>query len=157
MTTFKDLFNETEFDKVWNVIEKHYINADKHSISDYKNFFDKLITLCPSENKTNMFIYINVFMDDGNDDYYCPDSFDENDSELYFDVCGQDDAWCGYSLVASPFESWLGYYIDNETLHKLSCTSIVAHCIWEMTFFGFEQKRDEEGSLIIDTNDFNAL
>ncbi len=36
-------------------------------------------------------IYINVFMDDGNDDYYCPDSFDENDKELYFDVSGKDD------------------------------------------------------------------
>jgi hypothetical protein len=97
-----------------------------------------------------MFIYINVFKDDGNDDYYCPDSFDENDTELYFDVCGKDVECCGYSIVASSYEDWLSFYVDDNTLAKLSYSSIIAHCLLEMTFFGFEQKRDEEGRLIVD-------
>ena len=150
MVTLKQLILETEYDNVWECLTKHYEIKKKSSIKSYKNLYQKFITLTPKENKDNMFIYINVFKDDGNDDYFCPDTFDENDKELFFDVCGKDDKWCGYSLVACAFEDWLGFYINEETLIKLSYPHIIAHCLWEMTFFGFEQKRDEEGTLIID-------
>jgi hypothetical protein len=42
------------------------------------------------------------------------------------------------------FEKWLGFYIDEDTLAKLSYPNIIAHCLMEMTFFGFKQKLDEK-------------
>ncbi|MGB7605361.1 MAG: DUF6557 family protein [Lutisporaceae bacterium] len=154
MVTFKQLIVETDFSKVWQFITRHYEIRKEISIDNFKDnyndLYEKLSALAPTENTKNMYIYINVFKDDGNDDYYCPDSFEENNSELYFDVCGKDDELCGYSIVASSFEDWLSFYIDEKTLAKLSCPNIIAHCLLEMTFFGFEQTRDEEGRLIVD-------
>ena len=150
MVTLKHLIAETDYCKVWECLKRHYKDMKESSIENFKMLYERFATLTPAENKKNMFIYINVFKDDGNDDYICPESFDENDTELYFDVCGKDNEWCGYSLVANSFEEWLGFYVDDKTLVKLSYQSIIAHCLWEMTFFGFEQKLDEEGNLIVD-------
>lgn len=150
MITLKQLIRETEFDKVWDIIIKHYEISSKYSKDTYANFYKKLIALSPDINKDSMVIYIKVLKDDGNDNYYFLENFDVNDTELYFDVCGHDSKGECYALKASSFEEWLGFYIDLDTLSKLTYPSIVAHCIQEMTFFGFEQKRDENGSLIID-------
>jgi|GEM_PF-1254471 len=154
MVTFKHLIIDTDFNKVWECIARHYEIRKEVSINNfkdkYKDLYGNLATLNPSENSKSMYIYINVFKDDGNDDYYSPYSFDENDKELCFDVSGKDDEWCVYSIVNCGFEKWLGFYIDEGTLTKLSPPNIIAHCLMEMTFFGFEQKLDEEGNLIVD-------
>lgn len=154
MVTFKQLIIDTDFSKVWECIARHYEIRKEISMDNFKDkymdLYEKLTTLTPAENSKNMYIYINVFKDDGNDDYYCPDSFDENDKELYFDVSGKDDEWCGYSIVNCSFEKWLSFYIDEDTLAKLSNPNIIAHCLVEMTSFGFEQKLDEEGNLIVE-------
>jgi len=154
MVTLKQLIMDTDFNQVWECIARHYeiraeVTIDNYK-GKYKDLYEKLATLKPTDNSKNMYIYINVFKDDGNDDYYCPDSFDENDKELYFDVSGKDDEWCGYSIVNCGFERWLGFYIDEDTLAKLSHPNIIAHCLVEMTFFGFEQKLDEEGNFVVD-------
>lgn len=149
MRTLKQLIIETDYSKVWECIKRYQKNMKENSVDNFKNLYEKFVTFTPTENKKNMFIYINVYKDDGKDDYFCPETFDENDTELYFDVCGKDDEWCGYSLVANSFGDWLGFYIDDNTLAKLSYSSIISHCLWEMTFFGFEQKRDDEGHLIV--------
>lgn len=150
MITLKQLIQETEFDKVWDIIIKHYEKSSMYAKDIYSDFYKKLIALSPDVNKDSMVIYIKVLKDDGNNDYDLTENFDENDTKLYFDVCGQDSTCECYALEASSFENWLGYYIDPDILSKLTYPSIIAHCIEEMTFFGFEQKRDENGSLIID-------
>lgn len=147
--TFKQLIETIEFDDVWEIIIKHYKIDSKYSKETYKNFYGKLLALVPDMNKDNMAIYIKILKDDENNDYYFPENFNENDTELYFDVCGQDNNWDCYALEACTFENWLGFYIDPDTVSKLSRPSIIAHCIVEMTFFGFEQKKDIEGNLII--------
>jgi len=154
MLTFKQLIEDTEFNQVWEYIASYYKERSEISIESfkeqYKNLYKKLTVLLPTDNTKNMYIYINVFKDDGNDDYYCPENFYENDTEAYFDVCGKDDEWCGYSIAAASYEDWLSFYIEDKTLTKLSYTSIVAHCLWEMTFYGFEKVYDEKGYLVYD-------
>jgi hypothetical protein len=87
MVTFKHLIIDTDFSQVWECIARHYEIRAEVSIDNYKgkykDLYEKLATLIPADNSKNMYIYINVFKDDGYDDYYCPDSFDENDKELY--------------------------------------------------------------------------
>lgn len=58
------------------------------------------------------------------------------------------DAEVDYSLVYTPWEQWLGMDIDPQTLHDYTAAQIAGHCLWEMTFHGFEEyqvqgERDE--------------
>ena len=140
MVTLKLLISETNYGKIHECLIRHY-DIKKINLARFENLYENLAALTPTENKKNMFIYINVFKEDGNDDYYCPDNFDENDTELCFDVCGKDSEWCGYSIAPCSFEDWVSFYIDDKTLAKLSYPNIIAHCLWEMVFYGFEHKR----------------
>jgi hypothetical protein len=85
----------------------------------------------------------------------------EIDETPYFDVAGRDgtlnreledfqhlkdssddeyaDVEVDYSLSFHPWTSWLGMLIGSETLREFSPSNIVAHCLWEMTFHGFEK------------------
>lgn len=143
MVTLKQLIEITEFDKVWDVILKHYViglNYLKYSKDSYAIFYKSLIALSADVNKDNMVIYIKILKEDSNDDYYFPENYDENDRDLFFDVCGKDNNWDCYALEGSRFEEWLGYYIDEDTLSKLTIPSIIGHCIMEMSYFGLDQK-----------------
>jgi len=44
-----------------------------------------------------------------------------------------------FSLSFEPWGHWLGMRVDADTLSKLTAPQIVAHCLWDMTFHGFEQ------------------
>lgn len=46
-----------------------------------------------------------------------------------------------YSLVYTPWEQWLGMDIDPQTLHAHTTAQIAAHCLWEMTFYGYEESQ----------------
>ena len=44
-----------------------------------------------------------------------------------------------FALELEPWSEWLGMEIDADALSRhLSC-EIVAHCLWEMTCFGFDE------------------
>lgn len=49
-----------------------------------------------------------------------------------------------FSLSLVPWEQWLGMQIDIGTLDKFSAPQIVAYCLWDMTFHGFEQWQVQE-------------
>lgn len=53
-----------------------------------------------------------------------------------------------FAIELEPWSEWLGMEIDPDTLAKYSESEIVAHCLWEMTCFGFDEaaiyaQRDE--------------
>lgn len=78
--------------------------------------------------------------DDGTD--YVVNVFDENDKDLYFGVSvyqkGNEKL---YSIVSSPHEEFLQYIIDEDTLKKYTPESILAHALWELTWYGYEDER----------------
>jgi len=45
-----------------------------------------------------------------------------------------------FVLEFTPWSKWLGMELDEHTLEKFSEFDIVAHCLYEMTFFGFTQE-----------------
>jgi hypothetical protein len=58
--------------------------------------------------------------------------------EAWIDVSGRK----GDELVAIEFvdwAEWLGMVVDHETSHRYTPTEILAHCVWEMSFFGFDE------------------
>lgn len=78
--------------------------------------------------------------DDGTD--YVVNVFDENDKDLYFGVSvyqkGNEKL---YSIASSPHEEFLQYIIDEDTLKKYTPESILAHALWELTWYGYEDER----------------
>lgn len=49
-----------------------------------------------------------------------------------------------YSLSFQPWEEWLASEIDDATQAGFTGPEIVAHCMWDMTFHGFEQVTIQE-------------
>lgn len=43
-----------------------------------------------------------------------------------------------YSIASSPYADFLNYTIDEETLRRYSFPTILAHCFYEITSYGFE-------------------
>ncbi|MFJ6209216.1 DUF6557 family protein [Lysinibacillus sp. NPDC092081] len=143
MNTLKDLVLLTPFDKVWEKIVLHYPNRIEEN---FRVLYEKLHIIDLKDNYSNLFIYINAFENDENDENDEPvfqSSFDENNKSLYFDVSGRDDDHIGYSLVGNSFNEWLNFYIDSDTLDSMSVESILAHCLWEMTYFGYDNFDNE--------------
>jgi hypothetical protein len=46
---------------------------------------------------------------------------------------------CGLDL--SPWDEWLVLRVPQSLLDKMTAAEIVAHCVWEMTFYGFTQEK----------------
>ena len=46
-----------------------------------------------------------------------------------------------YGLDLSRWEDWLAIRIPRSLLDRLPAAEIVAHCVWEMTFYGFTQEK----------------
>jgi len=63
--------------------------------------------------------------------------------------CSVDSAYASsetdLSLSLEPWEHWLGMRIDAGTLSRFTPPQIAAHCLWDMTFHGFEQWQVKEG------------
>lgn len=45
-----------------------------------------------------------------------------------------------FALDLVPWEEWLGMELDPSAFDAYSAPDIVAHCLWEMTFFGFDKE-----------------
>ena len=54
-----------------------------------------------------------------------------------------------YALEFHSWEEWLGMEVDSATHQKYAYPEILAHCLWEMTFMGFDQDtiREEKQEL----------
>ena len=44
-----------------------------------------------------------------------------------------------FALDFEPWNEWLGMEIEADTLEKYLASEIAAHCLQEMTFFGFDE------------------
>lgn len=49
-----------------------------------------------------------------------------------------------FAVTLEPWEHWLGMELDPATLESYTKPVVAAHCIWEMTFHGFEQSQIQE-------------
>jgi hypothetical protein len=48
-----------------------------------------------------------------------------------------------FALDLTPWEEWLGMSIAPETLEGFQPAEIAAHCLWEMTWHGFDQGKTQ--------------
>ena len=95
----------------------------KKKLKKFKETYAQLTTTSPKE--TSWRIIVNKYTED---------------NEIYGDVSGlNSDPEDGhyYGLGATLPDEWLGMRIDSKSFESFSRSEIAAHCLWELTFYGF--------------------
>ena len=130
-----EILKKTSPEDVISKIKLHY--GDKY-IDRYKNLFYDLLNMNPTCNGQKLCILITYILNE-NDDIRKLEIFDENDSTIDFDVSAYElSSKTIYSIASSPYADFLNYTIDEETLRRYSFPTILAHCFYEITSYGFE-------------------
>lgn len=131
-----DILKECKYDNIEKKIKLHY---GEKELKEYKNLYEELINkISNTTSDSIMYIYITVYSK-SNDNSTPIESFSEDDETLDFDVSAyESDDDTVYSIAASSYSDFLQYNIDPKTLIKFSYESIMAHCFYEITAYGFE-------------------
>ncbi len=147
----KELIDKNE----WITVKKSLLEVypdDEVNPKEYEDVYKTLSSMTPRE--TDMRICIEESFDEEYDDE--PDiSVFGKDGALnreiknfkYLSKSGDREyanSEACYALDLVPWNIWIGMEIDPLPLEKYSETEIIAHCLWEMTFTGFDQDEIRE-------------
>ncbi len=141
MTTFKALIDSVSYAAVEADLLRLYPDAHV-SVLGYVKVFDQLRTMEPAPTQTFSIIL----------DQYAYYDFDLNKDVTYVHVAGRypgellpDPKWDGnYAIEYCPWAQWLAAEVDSSLYPKLDAAEIVAHCLWELTWTGYEDKADQK-------------
>jgi len=127
--TLRELLYRKSYKNIFNVIYKTFLKERKNNqITELSIKFENAFTelkLIEKQNKTKNLVVLNEI---------------ESEEEQIIDVCFYDDKQDEhYSL---DFMDW-GEIIDCEVVapKKFNQTTIVAHILWEITFWGFSREK----------------
>lgn len=125
----------TEFESVFRILKRNYSIENGY---EYKNLYSQLQNMNPT-NVGLLTIFVNVYMESGEDSILI-ENFNENDLSLYFDISAYktegDD--CIYSIASIKYSDFLGCKIDKDTQRKMSLSTIIAHSLYEITTYSFD-------------------
>jgi len=105
-------------------------------IEDYEKVFNELKMMEPVD--TNISIVLSHEIDDFDNEEYV------NVSGYYNDYPKENSSTELLALEFTPWNEWLGMEIDNKTLSEFSELELICHCLFEMTFFSFDQNEIQE-------------
>ena len=123
--TLSDLLHEVNFEDVFVELIRWFPHQENNK-EGYRKVFDTLLEKSTRKHELgDLFIEVK-----------------EVESEGYLNISGVDRnrEYPKYSLEFSPWEDWITLFITKNTLEKLSKETIVASCLFEMTFHGFTEK-----------------
>lgn len=135
MTTFEEILNKVDFEDVWVELVSFYPHMSQTK-EKYKTVFESLLSNRPEQNVEEMIIHIDDV------DYESEDKSEDGVTE--YRVHGKNNSleWTGYwDISSSNWAGWLGFYINNSLLENFSAEQIVSLCLYEMTWFGFSEKK----------------
>jgi hypothetical protein len=142
----KELVLKTSWNAVKSSLFQIYPESER-GIGKFKGVFEALLTLSPRETKMRLCLkevlgegideepYVEVYGKDGTLNKDLPDfhHFSETASTEFAN------SETSFAIDLVPWEEWLGMELDPSALQAYSDSDILAHCLWEMTFFGFDQ------------------
>ena len=132
--TFKSLIEQCNDEAVLATLLDVYPDQ-KNSIQGYSKLLKDLRAMKPAKREDEMMIEL----------YRATDDFNEDEPVEYVGVHGyMPDEDIGYAIEFTPWNVWLAMPVHPETIVAFSEEEIVAHCIWEMTFCGFEEDYIQE-------------
>lgn len=124
---FNDLIKKHSDD--WDKIAKLFVRLypeQKKSINGYKMVFRKLVKM----KSKRMMMEINLV--------FCKDP---EDVKPWVRVNGKksksEHSW---AIEFTPWDKWLGMSIEPLMLYTFSEEEVICHCLWEMTYCGFDQR-----------------
>ncbi|CAL67525.1 DUF6557 family protein [Christiangramia forsetii] len=132
--TLEQLVQSNSWLSISAILLELYSDEEK-SLEGYEEVFEKLLMMAPEE--TDMTIEIKTVKDDF-------------DGEEYVDVSGKykhpknEAQSSSYAIEFTSWKEWLGMDICNESLKEFTELEILAHCLYEMTFAGFEEEEIQE-------------
>ncbi len=156
---FKELLSNIEWKDIEGSLLKKYPDASGN-IAVYKNVFIDLLRLEPAETKFRICLkevfdrdlddepHVDVFGKDG--------TLNKKIDDLNMNVSANStvaNSEIEYGIELSDWEEWLGMEIDGETVQNYLMPEIAAHCLWEITFFGYDktavqEQRDELNQMV---------
>ena len=121
----------------WLSVEIAFLQSypdELRNMPGYERVFNDLLLLTPIDSA------ITIIVKQIKDDF---------DGEEYVDVSGYytdpsksvDEMSNSLALEFTPWEEWLGMDVDEQSLIGFSAPELICHCLYEMTFIGFDQKK----------------
>ena len=107
------------------------------NLSGYENVFNELRLLHPVD--TDISISVRHVKDDFDNSTYVDVSGYYNDQKK-----AANDLTDSLALEFTPWEEWLGMDIEKQALLEFTGLEIICHCLFEMTFMGYDQKEIQE-------------
>lgn len=132
--TLKQLLRTNSWLSVSSILLELYPD-EEINIEDYEEVFENLLMMSPEE--TGMTIVIKTVTDDFDGSAYV-DVFGkynrpENEEERFLQA-----------IEFTSWKKWLGMDISPGSLEDFTELEILAHCLYEMTFAGFEEEEIQQ-------------
>lgn len=131
---FKNLIQTNSWLSIEAILLELYPD-EKKNISGYKDVFEKLLFMGAEDSD------IEIVVAQQKDDF---------DGEEYVDVSGKykhpknEEEKFSQAIEFTPWNQWLGMDISEESLLNFTGLEIISHCLYEMTFVGFEEEEIQE-------------
>jgi hypothetical protein len=153
----KELLLSTDWGEVKQSLLGSYPDS-RRTIDKLERVFERLLSLDGRDTKMRLCLaevrregideepYIEVFGKDGTLNRDLPEF-------RYFSETARRDfanLETSFALELVPWEEWLGMELDPSTSQEYSDADLIAHCLWEMTFFGLDQATIEKQRQKID-------
>ena len=129
--TLAEILNLAMWPEIEACLRRHYCKDGKEGddcdtfVSDHSQVYATLLELHPEADDT--VVHIDIKEDE--------DGFE--DFDVYGIKPGAKDA---LALELTRWELWLGMEVARSTLQRFSSSEIVAHCLYEMSFCGYDQE-----------------
>lgn len=128
--TLKDLVMQVTYDEIEPAIDAVFTSFGYEVDADMKESLKKVFaTLQSMEPAPDCNMYLRIVP--GNvSGYYDEETLKKNP-----------EYWPGfYSLTTTTWGSWLGMEVDDDTLKNMSVAEILGNCIYEMTWWGYDEE-----------------
>ena len=133
MTTLRDLVVRVETSDVANAVVRTYEPGTEWLEEAVADVMAELRRLTPDESGGEYELHIEPTT-----------PVEPNEPSSWEVCCIKCDDPERYGLDLSPWQEWLAIRVPQSLQDAMPAAEIVAHCIWEMTFYGFTQERIAE-------------
>ncbi len=129
---FTDLIKTNSWLSIKMVLIQLY-PGEKKSVSAYEQVFNDLKLMEPVAGD------VSIVLSNENDDF---------DNSSYVDVSGREnnpkenpnELTDSLAIEFTPWNEWLGMDIEKNILQDFTELEIIVHCLYEMTFMGFDEE-----------------
>ena len=147
--TLKKLIQTNSWLSIAAILQELYPD-EANNLSGYKELFEKLLLMDVEDSD------ISIDVEHQKDDF---------DGEEYVDVSGtykypkNEEEKFSQAIEFTPWNQWLGMEISQVSFIHFSELEIISHCLYEMTFIGFEEEeiQDELNSIESTIEDYKNM